>query len=72
MTAYNKKYIYAAYKGEQLLCDGTADEICAKLGIKYNTFQFYRSNWYKKHRYENSNKRIVILRIDKEDKIYND
>lgn len=78
---YNKhtNWIYAAYKGEEFLCEGTKEEICASLGIKLKTFQFYRTNYYRKHRYErprvykkHKEVGIVIVRIDGKDKIWNE
>ena len=69
MTKYENKWIYAVYKGENYIYDGTSDEICNELGIKKATFNFYRSNWYKKNRQTKKNNRIIIVRIDKEDKL---
>lgn len=81
MRTYEKHnpWIYAAYKGEKYLCDGTREEICRKLGIKRATFAFYRTNYYRKNRYhkgriykKNDNLGIVIVRIDGKDKIWNE
>lgn len=63
-------WIYAVYKGDNLLCDGTKEEICKKLGIKKNTFAFYRSKYYKKNRETKLNNRKIIIRIDGKDKIW--
>ncbi len=62
-------WVYAMYKGENLLSIGTAKEICKEMGISYKTFQFYRTSHYKKI-VENSRlkNRRVIIRVDKEDK----
>lgn len=72
-------WVYAAYKGENFLCEGTREEICDALGIKRATFQFYRSGWYRKHRYnkvrtykKNDSLGIIIIRIDGKDKIWNE
>ena len=66
--AWRKKWEYAMYKGENLVCMGTAQEICKLMGISYKTFQFYRTNYYKdivnNSRLKN---RRVIVRIDKEE-----
>lgn len=61
-------WIYAMYKGENLLSIGTAKEICKEMGISYKTFQFYRTNHYK-NIVENSRlkNRRVIIRVDKEE-----
>lgn len=72
-------WVYAAYKGEEFLCEGTKEEICASLGIKLATFQFYRTNYYKKNRFnsvkiykKHKESGLVIVRIDGKDKIWND
>lgn len=60
-------WVYAMYKGEELLSIGTSKEICKEMGISIKTFQFYRTNHYrnivKNSRLKN---RRVIVRIDKE------
>ena len=58
---------YAMYKGDELLCIGSAKEICKEMNISYKTFQFYRTSHYKKI-VENSRlkNRRVVIRIDKE------
>lgn len=70
MTKLSNKWIYAVYKGDDYICDGTIDEICNNLNIKKSTFHFYRSNWYKKNRQTKKNNRIIIVRIDGEDNIW--
>lgn len=65
---YNMAWVYAMYKGENLLSIGTAKEICEEMGISIQTFRFYRTKHYKKI-VENSrlkNRRIVI-RLGKDD-----
>lgn len=64
MTAYNKKYIYAVYKGNEYICDGTKAEICQRLNIKPATLDFYCSNWYLKNRESKKNNRIIITRVE--------
>ena len=57
-----KRWIYAMYKGEELLAMGTSDEICKQMKINKQTFLYYRTRNYKK-RIENrkaKNYRIVI------------
>ena len=65
-------WIYAMYKGEEFLCEGTKEEICKFGGIKPKTFEFYRSRYYKTHRVGNPSKRKIIIRIDGKDKIWNE
>ena len=60
-----KRWVYALYKGEEILAIGTAKEICEQENIKLNTFHFLSSKWYKKHRF--GGKMRVIIRIDKDD-----
>ena len=59
---------YAMYKGEELLAMGTAKEICKEMGIKEETFHFYRTTHYK-NIVKNSRlkNRRVIIRIDKDE-----
>lgn len=59
---------YAMYKGEELLSMGTSKEICKEMGIKKETFHFYRTKHYK-NIVKNSRlkNRRVIIRIDKEE-----
>ncbi len=40
--------IYAVYKGEENICDGTLQEIAERLHTKIRTVQFYASPTYKK------------------------
>jgi hypothetical protein len=72
MTRYKKhnNWVYAVYKGDNFLCEGTREEICNQLGIKRNTFGFYRSNYYKKNRITRLGKAKIIIRIDAKDKIW--
>ena len=60
-----KRWEYALYKGEECLAIGTREEICEEVNIKRKTFEYYRSNAYKKrleHRKVKNAK--VIIRID--------
>lgn len=45
---WNKHWEYAMYKGDKLLAIGTKKEICEQLGIAVQTFNYYRTNAYKK------------------------
>ena len=66
-----KRYIYAMYKGDEFLCEGTREEICEQMNIKIATFQTYRTNHYKKTRHSKGNNNRIIIRIDGKDRIYN-
>ena len=65
-------WIYAAYKGDTFLCEGTRAEICEHLGIKPKTFGFYRTTHYAKRRATRFNNRVMIFRIDGKDKIWDE
>ena len=54
------------YKGDELLAIGTRKEICKKMNIKHQTFQYYRSKEYQK-RLENRKARNyrTIIKIEK-------
>lgn len=67
----HKHHIYAMYKGEEFLCEGTREEICKQMNIKLATFQFYRTSHYKRERHTRGDNNRVIIRVDAEDKIYN-
>ena len=57
--------LFALYKGEELIADGTLKEISAKLGVKIETLRFYKSPAYKK-RIRGENARILVC-IDEEE-----
>lgn len=63
MAKYKNKWIYAVYKGETFLAEGTREEICKELNIKNSTFYYYRYNAWQK-RCENGNNHRTIIRID--------
>lgn len=65
----NKK-IYAMYKGDDFLCEGTKEEICEFAGIKEKTFNYYRTKHWIVNRDNGSNNRTIIIRIDKEDRMH--
>lgn len=66
----HNNWYYAVYKGDKYITEGTREEICKELGIKKNTFGFYRTKAYRR-RCKTSNV-ITIIRIDGIDKIYNE
>lgn len=59
----HKHWIYAVYKGDKFLTEGTREEICENLHIKKNTFYYYRTNARAK-RVKNGGKHRIIIRID--------
>ena len=63
-------WIYAMYKGDNFICDGTREEICKQANISLATFRMYRCNWYRINKQSKSNKSRFIIRIDGEDRIY--
>lgn len=65
-----KRGIYAMYKGDKFLCQGTFEEICEKMNIKETTFRYYRTKHWLINRHENRNNCRIIIRIDDEDKFY--
>ena len=56
--------IYALYKGEELLADGTLSEIAKKMGIKANSVLFYRSPTYQQRAKKVRNRRILVCLDD--------
>ena len=62
----NKPIIYALYKGDKYITEGTREEICKELNIKPNTFYYYRSKFWAK-RCEKGNNHRVIIKLDKMD-----
>ena len=59
----HRQWIYAVYKGEEFLTEGTREEICKKLKIKKNTFYYYRTRFWEE-RVKNGNNHRVIIRIE--------
>lgn len=57
-----KKWIYAVYKGDRFITEGTTEEICKHLGIKKQTFYFYRTKCRAKR--IKGNNYTSIIRID--------
>lgn len=50
-----QKRIYALYRGERYIRDGTVSELAQDLGIKLSTAKYYATKqhkvWVEKHRY---------------------
>ena len=68
-SKWREPWVYAVYKGEEYLFEGTKEEICKRLGISVATFNFCRSSYYKNRKTHLNNRRIII-RVDGDDKIW--
>lgn len=60
-----RRQIYAVYKGEENLGDGTAEELAEKLGVQANTIRSMSTPRF--HRRNKSGKRLVVIKLDKEE-----
>jgi len=55
------KKIYALYKGETLIADGTKQEIAEQMGVKLRTINFYMTPTYKKRgKGDKGNRRRIV------------
>lgn len=66
----NKPIIYALYKGDEFLCEGSKEEISKAMNVSINTLNYYRTkHWIVNRRTEsgNSNRRILV-KLDGYDK----
>ena len=52
--------IYALYKGDKLLADGTLLQIAHKMGVKLKTIKFYKTPTYLKRRKNSKNFRELV------------
>lgn len=43
MIRHRNQNIYAMYKGDTYICEGTLDELAAQRGISYRSMQWYLS-----------------------------
>lgn len=59
-----RRQIYAVYRGEENLGDGTAEELANKLGIRANTI--YSAATVARRKRDNG-KRLVVIKLDKEE-----
>lgn len=66
-----RQRLYALYKGEELLADGTMDEIADELGVARETVVFYGTNAYKhrlaKRKNPKNYRELVYLGDDEEE-----
>lgn len=62
------KHEYAVYKGESLICIGTANECAEHLGILPRTIRFYMTPSYKERVAKRKNARnyITVIKLDDE------
>lgn len=58
--------IYALYKGEQYIIDGTKQELADYLGVKIRTIDFYLSPTYAKRGKGSKGNRKKVIYIGKE------
>ena len=58
--------IYALYKGDVNLLDGTIKELAQYLKVKEKTILFYNSHTYKNNRVKDYSNRYVVVYIGKE------
>lgn len=57
------RQIYAAYRGDENVADGTAEELASKLGVKPKTIRKWATPSYQKR---NKGQRLVVVKLDKE------
>ncbi|MCW9699745.1 hypothetical protein [Avibacterium sp. 20-129] len=58
------KQIYAAYRQDINIVDGTADELAQKLGVKAKTIRKWSSPSYQK---QHKGRRIIVVKLGKEE-----
>lgn len=58
------KQIYAAYRQDINIADGTADELAQKLGVKAKTIRKWATPSYHKR---NKGRRIIVVKLDREE-----
>lgn len=59
-----KRWEYAFYKGDELLAQGTIDEICEQLHLDRKTFWFYRTKTYQNNYKGKPERKRIIIRTD--------
>lgn len=58
------RQIYAAYRNDENVADGTVEELAKQLGVKAKTIRKWATPSYQKR---NRGKRLVIVKLGKED-----
>lgn len=59
-----RRQIYAVYRGDENLGDGTAEELARKLNINAKTIYSLGTTAQRKR---NKGKRLVVIKLDKEE-----
>ena len=59
MKRPNEK-IFALYKGETLLADGTLKEIAAKMGVQVESIRYYKTPAYQRRAKNVRNRRMLV------------
>lgn len=59
-----KKNIYALYKGDKWLTDGTKDELAEYLNVKIKTIDFYMSKAYEKRNPKGNNFKVIVVGVE--------
>lgn len=60
-----RRQIYAVYRGDDNLGDGTAEELATKLGMQAKTIQSMSTpRWYRRNK---SGNRLIVIKLDKEE-----
>ena len=54
-----KNKIYAVYKGDKFICEGTVSECAKKLKVNKNTVRFWKSPT--NHKRDKGNRKIAIV-----------
>lgn len=57
------RQIYAAYRNDENIADGTAEELAQKLGVKPKTIRKWATPSYQKR---NKGQRIIVVKLEKE------
>jgi len=56
-----QKRIYALYRGDRYICDGTILELTQKLGIKFSTAQYYATKQHRDRAEDHGSPDTIIL-----------
>jgi hypothetical protein len=55
---------YAVYKGDTLICFGSAKYCAEQLGVRPETIQFYTTPTYKNRRKESIKDHLIVIKIE--------
>lgn len=58
------RQIYAVYRDDENVADGTAEELARKLGVKPKTIRKWATLSYHKR---NKGQRLIVVRLEKEE-----